>query len=511
MQEKKWEDTVEQLKRSMLRIADDSLREEMEAQLRSLEHILNDIVDIREYCENSGQALCITDGQGNITYMNDLYAKETRLRTSDALGKPEPFEEPVSIQVMEQMRAVTFGNDGSRLELDNGRIVSGVPIFSPENELQHVIITLRTQKLIYQHYQELRKLMNKRESVRIVESDDTLQKLLGSNPEICEIRRLICKAAPTDATILITGESGSGKEVVADCIYSMSQRKSKPFIKINCAAIPSNLLEAELFGYEKGAFTGANSRKIGLFEMANHGTILLDEIGDFPLELQPKLLRVLQQGELYRIGCSTPVKLDVRVIAATNANLKARMLDDTFREDLYYRLSVFPVRVPPLRERREDILTLARHFLEMYNKKYNRTVTLPKEIGQALELYDWPGNVREMQNIMEYYVICSDEGNEMSFDQLTRVFQIGKKAESGVKAPHEEVDASLRGGHMPIDASQAPLFELRDNYEKFLIMDALRRTNSVRQAAKMMRIFPSSLYRKCQKYGIYLNDEEKLE
>lgn len=291
----------------------------------------------------------------------------------------------------------------------------------------------------------------------------------------------------------------------------MSQRKSKPFIKINCAAIPSNLLEAELFGYEKGAFTGANSRKIGLFEMANHGTILLDEIGDFPLELQPKLLRVLQQGELYRIGCSTPVKLDVRVIAATNANLKARMLDGTFREDLYYRLSVFPVRVPPLRERREDILTLARHFLEMYNKKYNRTVTLPKEIGQALELYDWPGNVREMQNIMEYYVICSDEGNEMSFDQLTRVFQIGKKAESGVKATHEEVDASLRGGHMPIDASQAPLFELRDNYEKFLIMDALRRTNSVRQAAKMMRIFPSSLYRKCQKYGIYLNDEEKLE
>lgn len=263
----------------------------------------------------------------------------------------------------------------------------------------------------------------------------------------------------------------------------MSQRKSKPFIKINCAAIPSNLLEAELFGYEKGAFTGANSRKIGLFEMANHGTILLDELGDFPLELQPKLLRVLQQGELYRIGCSTPVKLDVRVIAATNANLKARMLDGTFREDLYYRLSVFPVRVPPLRERREDILTLARRFLEMYNKKYNRTVTLPKEIGQALELYDWPGNVREMQNIMEYYVICSDEGNEMSFDQLTRVFQIGKKAESGVKAPHEEVDASLRGGHMPIDASQAPLFELRDNYEKFLIMDALRRTNSVRQAA----------------------------
>ena len=161
--------------------------------------------------------------------------------------------------------------------------------------------------------------MNKKESVRIVEGEDALQSLLGKNPAIREIRSLIRKAAPTDATILITGESGSGKEVVADCIYGMSRRKDKPFVKINCAAIPPNLLEAELFGYERGAFTGANARKIGLFEVANHGTILLDEIGDFPLELQPKLLRVLQQGELYRIGCSTPVKLDVRVIAATNA------------------------------------------------------------------------------------------------------------------------------------------------------------------------------------------------
>ena len=270
-------------------------------------------------------------------------------------------------------------------------------------------------------------------------------------------------------------------------------------MKINCAAIPPNLLEAELFGYERGAFTGANARKIGLFEVANHGTILLDEIGDFPLELQPKLLRVLQQGELYRIGCSTPVKLDVRVIAATNANLKYRMQEGTFREDLYYRLSVFPVRVPPLRERREDILGLANYFLEMYGKKYSRAVTLPTDICRVLEQYDWPGNVREMQNVIEYYVICSEEGNEMSLEQLARVLQFSQQDTPTGSRLHPAGESPAAGG---------TLFELRDNYEKQLIQDALRQTSSARQAARMLGIFPSSLYRKAQKYNIHLAEEE---
>ena len=499
VQENNWEKTLEQLKQELKETGDAARLGRLEQLEREFQQALSERVDIREFCENSGQALCIADGQGHITYMNDLYAQETRLRASEALGKPEPFQEPISLQVMERQQAVTFGNDGSRLELSNGRIVSGVPIFGPDGELRHIVITLSTEELIYQRYRELRKLMNKKESVRIVEGEDALQSLLGKNPAIREIRSLIRKAAPTDATILITGESGSGKEVVADCIYGMSRRKDKPFVKINCAAIPPNLLEAELFGYERGAFTGANARKIGLFEVANHGTILLDEIGDFPLELQPKLLRVLQQGELYRIGCSTPVKLDVRVIAATNANLKYRMQEGTFREDLYYRLSVFPVRVPPLRERREDILGLANYFLEMYGKKYSRAVTLPTDICRVLEQYDWPGNVREMQNVIEYYVICSEEGNEMSLEQLARVLQFSQQDTPTGSRLHPAGESPAAGG---------TLFELRDNYEKQLIQDALRQTSSARQAARMLGIFPSSLYRKAQKYNIHLAEEE---
>lgn len=504
VRDNKWEVTLKKLQ--------DGLRESGDIPLLALSEQLkeafleaqSEVVDIRDFCESCGRALCITDAQGCITYMNDAYVRATRLQIADALGKPEPYRESISVKVMEQKQTVVFGNDGSRVE-QGGRMVSGVPIFDRDGKLRHIVITLDTEELIFQSYQELRRLTNQRRSVRILDGDEATQGLLGKDPAIRNIRNLIRKVAPTDATVLITGESGSGKEVVADCIYELSGRKGKPLVKINCAAIPPNLLEAELFGYEKGAFTGANTRKTGLFEVANHGTIFLDEIGDFPTELQPKLLRVLQQRELYRIGCSTPVKLDVRVIAATNADLKQKMQTGTFREDLYYRLSVFPISVPPLRERREDILGLAHYFLEVYSKKYKRAVTLSKEICHMLEKYDWPGNVREMQNVIEYYVICSEEANEMSPEQLACVLQLSRQE----IPPHDEPGTARKEDEAPVNASKAPLFELRDNYERALILDALRRTDSARQAARMLGIFPSSLYRKCQKYGIQLNDLEK--
>lgn len=504
MRDNQWKATLKKLQ--------DKLRESGNSSLLALSEQLKEevlasqaeTVDIRDFCESYGQALCITDAQGRITYMNDAYVRATRLQALDALGKPEPFREPVSTKVMEQKQTVVFGNDGSRVE-QGGRMVSGVPIFDQNGTLRHIVITLAAEELIYQSYQELRRLMNRRRSVRILEGDEVTQGLLGKDPAIRNIRNLIRKVAPTDATVLITGESGSGKEVVADCIYELSGRKGKPFVKINCAAIPPNLLEAELFGYEKGAFTGANTRKTGLFEAANHGTIFLDEIGDFPTELQAKLLRVLQQRELYRIGCSVPVKLDVRVIAATNADLKQKMQSGVFREDLYYRLSVFPINVPPLRERREDLLGLANHFLEVYNKKYGRTVILSDEVCRILEQYNWPGNVRELQNVIEYYVICSEEDNEMSPEQLACVLQMSQQ-ETPLCERAAETQQEIG---VPINATMAPLFELRDNYEKALILDALRRTDSARQAARMLRIFPSSLYRKCQKYDIQLSDFEK--
>ena len=340
--------------------------------------------------------------------------------------------------------------------------------------------------------------------------------LLGRAPKIKEIRSLIRRVAATDAAVLITGESGTGKEVIADCIQENSKRAQKPYVKINCSAIPTNMLEAELFGYEKGSFTGATSQKIGLFEVANRGTILLDEIGDIPMELQPKLLRVLQQGEIYRIGNNTPIKLDVRVIAATNNNLTRKMHAGQFREDLYYRINVFPIKVPPLRERREDISGLVTYFLHEYSQRYERNLTISGEVMQMLVNYDWPGNVRELQNVVEYYVICSEEGSEPGPDFVSQILQ-----RNSPSPEYDQLPAPVYSGASFVpadtgDASSCPvplhvtgektLFELRDAYEKLLIEDALAQTPNSSKAAQLLGIYPSSLYRKMLKYGIQLQD-----
>jgi formate hydrogenlyase transcriptional activator len=208
--------------------------------------------------------------------------------------------------------------------------------------------------------------------------------------------------------VLIYGETGTGKELIARAIHNLSSRKSNAFVKLNCAAIPTGLLESELFGHEKGAFTGAIAQRVGRFELANRGTVFLDEIGEIPLELQPKLLRVLQEREYERLGSTRTLHTDARLIAATNRDLEAMVRDQTFRTDLYYRLNVFPVRVPSLRERREDIPLLVRHFAQQFSRRMNRNVeTIPSETMNMLVRYDWPGNIRELQNVIERAVIVS--------------------------------------------------------------------------------------------------------
>lgn len=491
-------------------------RTEMLQLFQTLKDRLADLVDVTEFCRYYRQSLCICDGTGRILYMNAQYMRDVHL-TEEALGQKEPFQDPISARVIQERKAVSFGNDGSRMGLTNGRFVSGVPIFDEEGNICRIVITLSPDYEVYRRYRELQQMMNRREAIQIINSDDTdvLKSFLGKNAAIKEIRSKIRKVAPTDATVLITGESGAGKEVIADNIYEFSNRKNKPYVKINCAAIPANLLEAELFGYEKGAFTGATSRKIGLFERADQGTILLDEIGDFPRELQPKLLRVLQQQELYRIGSSIPVKINVRIIAATNADLRAKMKDGSFREDLFYRINVFPIRVPPLRERRDDVRGLLYHFLYMYSQKYDRTAHLSDEICDLLENYDWPGNVREMQNVMEYYVICCADGGEPDAQQLMSVLQIDQQISPLPPVlPMESVDVArqmdqaahrtlLSGGEVTDEElPEGTLFELRDSFEKQLIERTLRKTTSVREAAQILGLYPSSLYRKIQKYGI---------
>jgi formate hydrogenlyase transcriptional activator len=223
------------------------------------------------------------------------------------------------------------------------------------------------------------------------------------------VLRGIQTVAPTDANVLITGETGTGKELVARAIHELSSRSKGSFIKVNCAAIPASLLESELFGHEKGSFTGAVAQKMGRFELAHHGTLFLDEIGEMPLELQPKLLRAIQDQEFERVGGTRTIRTDARLVAATNRDLKAMVEENKFRADLYYRLHVFPLHVPPLRERREDIGLLTRYFVQKHAQRMGRNIdTIPTSVLDALTNYEWPGNIRELQNVLERSVILTN-------------------------------------------------------------------------------------------------------
>ena len=236
--------------------------------------------------------------------------------------------------------------------------------------------------------------------------------IVGQNAAFRAVLQLVQMVAATDSTVLLLGETGTGKELIARAIHSRSHRAGRPFVKLNCAAIPSALLESELFGHERGAFTGAIAQKSGRLELADQGSLLLDEIGDIPLELQPKLLRVLQERELERLGSTRTKKVDVRIVAATHRNLKRMILDKKFRTDLYYRLNVFPISIPPLRERPEDIPLLVWHFVRQFARKMNKIVErISPETMDALSRYTWPGNVRELQNVIERSVILYQKQN----------------------------------------------------------------------------------------------------
>ena len=251
---------------------------------------------------------------------------------------------------------------------------------------------------------------DKKSSEDSLRSKISFSEIVGQSEVLRRVLEEVETVAPTDSTVIIYGETGTGKELIARAIHNLSLRRSNAFVKLNCAAIPTGLLESELFGHEKGAFTGAIAQRIGRFELANRGTVFLDEIGDIPLELQPKLLRVLQEREFERLGSTRTLHTDARLIAATNANLVERVREKRFRSDLYYRLNVFPLTIPPLRERREDIPLLARHFVEKYARRMNKRIeTIPAEAMNAMSEYHWPGNVRELENFVERSVILSDD------------------------------------------------------------------------------------------------------
>jgi formate hydrogenlyase transcriptional activator len=237
------------------------------------------------------------------------------------------------------------------------------------------------------------------------------EQLIGTSPALEAVLEQVERVAPADSTVLIQGETGTGKELIARAIHNISSRCGRPFVKLNCAAIPLDLLESELFGHEKGAFTGAIAQKIGRFEWADKGTLFLDEVGDIPPALQPKLLRVLQEQEFERLGSTRTQKVDVRLVAATNQNLAEMVKHSEFRTDLYYRLNVFPIQLPPLRARRTDIPALVAHFVEIFSRRMGRKIEhIPEETMSALSSHEWPGNIRELQNLIERAVILSNDG-----------------------------------------------------------------------------------------------------
>ena len=281
---------------------------------------------------------------------------------------------------------------------------------------------------------ELKKLKNEFDGDEIYveseqRSESSFEEIVGRSPALQRVLRQVEVVAPTDSGVLIQGETGTGKELIAHAIHNRSARRDRPFVKVNCAAIPSGLLESELFGHEKGAFTGAIMRKPGRFELADKGTLFLDEVGDIPLELQAKLLRVLQEHEFERLGSTRTQQVDVRVIAATHRDLKQMVEEGTFRSDLYYRLHVFPLTVPPLRDRRDDIPMMVRHFVDKYARRMNRSIeTIPARTMEVFVNYAWPGNVRELQNFIERAVILSPGTSlRAPLDELTQETSQGSR------------------------------------------------------------------------------------
>ena len=319
-------------------------------------------------------------------------------------------------------------------------------------------------------------------------------RIIGEDAKLRHVLQQLHRAAATDATVLLEGESGTGKELFARGLHALSPRAEGPFVAINCAAIPETLLETELFGHEKGAFTGAASRKPGRFEMAHRGTLFLDEIGDLPLALQAKILRALEEKQFERVGGTQSLHVDVRVVAATNRNLKQRVAERQFREDLYFRLSVFPIQIPPLRERTHDVVILARHFVDRFCRDLNKKqLTLAPAALDELEAYGWPGNVRELQNCIERAVILSD-GDTIHPRHLNLSFRQPVSVQP-VASPWEGIDLS---GTM-MDAVRRVTAEV----ERRKVEQALRDTAGNKQrAAEILQISYKTLLQKLKEYGI---------
>ncbi len=458
-----------------------------ETMQENLLHLLNCIL------EDTPIGVGLTDGNGQVLFMNDIFLNYLGQPREDVLHKSvyEPEREkdlfyPVAVKTLRS------GKEASLTKaLPNGQqlLICGLPVFDNSGAL--ILGVILAVNLTYPDLPE--------QSPAVMEDySNYLQEQAGNNDALIYhstvMRRIVekCKRiAETDVSVLITGPSGVGKELIADLIHNNSPRKDRPFIKINCAAIPEQLLESELFGYEPGAFTGGNpAGKKGLIESANGGTLLLDEIGELPLLLQSKLLRALQERMIRHLGSSKPISVNFRLVSATNENLEEKIANKEFREDLYYRLNVINVSVPPLEERKEDIPFLISHFIRIFNTKYNMKKTLSPGALAVLSNYNYPGNVRELRNMIERLVIESR-------NDIISLREVNESMGKNRQEPGPDDFTSLL-----INNEDLSLKQIMERKEKALLQEYLKIYKTGAALSRHLKTDQSTISRKLNKYGL---------
>ncbi|WP_400163668.1 sigma-54 interaction domain-containing protein [Brevibacillus sp. TJ4] len=440
--------------------------------------------------QSSYDGIYVADANGYGIMVNEAYTRITGVLANELIGtnlqdlvNQGILSESVTLKVLDKKRPMTIVQKVREKEV----LVTGNPIFDERGNITYVVTNVRDiselnrLKLELQKSKALsKKYLDEIEDFKTKESVRLLQDgVVAHSKEIINVLHLAQKIAKVDSTVLILGESGVGKEVIVKLIHKASDRSHHPLIKVNCAAIPQHLLESELFGYEKGAFTGADSRgKPGLFEQANGGIIFLDEIGDMPLELQVKLLRVLQEFEITRVGGRKTIKINVRVISATNKALDQMVENGQFRQDLYYRLNIIPIKIPPLRERKADIAPFAYFFLNKTNERYGFSKKFNPEVIHLMEQYEWPGNIREMENLIERLTVTVDH-DEIQVEDL----------------PFRMIDNETR-------REQVTLKDVTDDVERKMIEKKLAEYKTTRKTAQVLGISQSALVKKMQRLGI---------
>ncbi|NLF45655.1 MAG: sigma 54-interacting transcriptional regulator [Syntrophomonadaceae bacterium] len=462
--------------------------------------------------ESSFDYIFLTDAQGNVERINEAYTRITGYEPDEILGeniyelvKRGYFDRAATIDVIETKETITLTQT-----LKSGKtvLVTGNPIFAETGELTGVVTNgrditelnrlkneIKKAESLSQHYQnELLK----------IQMDKTGDYIVAS-PKMIEIADLVNRIARVDSTVLINGESGVGKEIVAREIHRNSLRDDKPYISVNCAAIPDNLLESELFGYEPGAFTGASkSGKMGIFQLADGGTLLLDEIAELPFYLQAKLLRAIQENEIMRIGASAPIAIDVRLITATNRDLWKMVKDRQFREDLYYRLNVIQIRIPPLRERKEEIPVFIDYFIGMLNKKYNLNRQFNPDLIKGMLEYEWPGNIRELRNVLEQAFVTTPGA-------LISEIKMGPAQEIHLNADPITPPGQATPGEGKIigNTGESGKFTLKDAMQQFeaeIIKQTLAEHVTTRKAAAALGVSQATIWRKAKQYDISIEE-----